>query len=498
MIKGKKGIIMNILLDTNIIIPLEDTGKELPLPFAEMRKMGGEQGHCFYIHPMQVKDIERDKDDSRKNIVLSRLEQYSKIKNPPILTEAESSKFNLKENSENDTIDNLLLVALYRGAVHLLVTNDEGIHRKSQLIGLHDKVYRLDQFLLFLKSSINIPNPYSFTGVKEGFLYEIDKTQSFFNSLRGAYNGFDSWYRKAAENQRRCWYIEDISNKKIMAIAIYKEENNEILTDNGTPTMGKILKLCTFKVDIDARGKKLGERLLYIAFYYCVKNNFDWIYLHTFGEEQKTLIGLCEDYGFYLIGKYQKDDVYIKPMKFNNDIIDPTESLKRYYPFFKDDSSIAKYIVPIQPKFHEDLFPDFSDLKGSLFEQDQNLLSSQGNTIKKAYLCYAKIKTIKSGDIVLFYRSKDRKSIQCMGIVEQVLFSREIEEVFPLIAKRTVYNIEKIESILTQKTLVILFRYIALNKEITQVQICQAGIKGKIQSIRKISDGQYKAIINEK
>lgn len=63
------------------------------------------------------------------------------------------------------------------------------------------------------------------------------------------------------------------------------------------------MKLCKFKVDAMARGKKLGERLLYIAFDYCVKNNLDWVYLHTFGEEQKTLVGFCLDYGFYCLGK---------------------------------------------------------------------------------------------------------------------------------------------------------------------------------------------------
>ncbi|KGN77450.1 hypothetical protein HW49_10565 [Porphyromonadaceae bacterium COT-184 OH4590] len=462
-----------------------------------MRKIGGEQGHCFFIHPIQFEDINRDKEENRKKIVLSRLKQYSLIENPPFLTEEERYKLNLNESNVNDKVDNNLLFSLYRGAVHILVTNDEGIHKKSQTIGLHDKVYRLDQFLIFLQSYINIPKTYNFTGVKEGFLYEIDKKQPFFDSLRNAYIDFDSWYQKSAENQRKCWYIED-NNNKIMAIAIYKEEKDETLTDNGTPTIGKILKLCTFKVDINARGKKLGERLLYIAFQYCVENNFDWIYLHTFGEEQKTLVGLCEDYGFYFIGKYQKDDVYIKPMKFSNDISDPIDSFKRYYPFFKKDSSVAKYIIPIQPKFHEDLFPDLSNLKGSLFEQDQNLFSSQGNTIKKAYLCYAKIKAINSGDIVLFYRSKDRRSIQCMGIVEQVLLSERIEEVFPLIAKRTVYNIDDIRTILKQKTLVILFRYVALNKEITRVQIDRAGIRGSIQSIRKINNEQYRVITNEK
>lgn len=243
------------------------------------------------------------------------------------------------------------------------------------------------------------------------------------------------------------------------------------------------MKLCTFKVDPKARGKKLGERLLYIAFDYCVKNDLDWVYLHTFGEEQKTLVGLCTDYGFSSLGKYKQDDVYIKPMKLRDDDCNSLESLIKYYPYFQDNESVQKFIIPIQPQFHEDLFPDFSNMKGTLFEKDQSLYTCQGNTIKKAYLCHAKIKTIRKGDIILFYRSKDRKSIQCMGIVEDVLFSENIDEVFPAIAKRTVYKYSDIQNILKKRTLVILFRYKALDKEISNQSIVDAGVKGYIQSI---------------
>ena len=150
-----------------------------------------------------------------------------------------------------------------------------------------------------------------------------------------------------------------------------------------------------------------------------------------------------------------------------------------------------KFIIPIQPKYHEDLFPDLSSLKGSLFEKDQSLYSCQGNTIKKAYLCHSKIKAIQQGDIVLFYRSTDKKSIQCIGIVENVLFSEDINEVFPIIAKRTVYTFSEVQEFLRKKTLVILFRYIELEREIPHRKIVEVGIKGNIQSIRQISNEQY-------
>lgn len=380
--------------------------------------------------------------------------------------------------------------------MHLLVTNDEGIHRKAAKIGLQDKVYRLGQCLLLLQRYTTESFVFDYTGVKERFLYEINKNQPFFESLRQSYNGFDKWFQKCAEDKRKCWCIED-GTGNIVAICIYKHEQDARLTDNGDITPGRILKLCTFKVNTKARGKKLGERLLYIAFDYCVKNDLDWVYLHTFGKEQKTLVGLCTDYGFSFLGKYKQDDVYIKPMKLMDDGCNSLESLIKYYPYFKDNESVQKFIIPIQPQFHEDLFPDFSNMKGSLFEKDQSLYTCQGNTIKKAYLCHSKIKTIRKGDIILFYRSTDRKSIQCMGIVEDILFSENIDEVFSAIAKRTVYKYSDIQNILKKRTLVILFRYKALDKEISRQQIAKSEIEGNIQSIRKISNEQYSSLVHE-
>ena len=315
---------MNILLDTNIIIPLEDTGRILDASFAELRKLAAEQQHCLYVHPLQFEDINRDKDKERKNIVLSRLKQYSKIENPPVLSEEERERLRLKESNDNDKVDNNILFALYRGAVNVLVTNDEGIHKKASNVGIQDKVYRLEQMLLFLKRYSNNPIEHTYTGVQERYLYEIDKTQSFFDALRQFYDGFDNWYQKSAEERRKCWCVED-NYKNVVAISIYKREQDAQLTDDGKKVKGSILKLCTFKVDSSARGKKLGERLLFMAFDYCVKNDIDWVYLHTYGKEQKTLVGLCEEYGFYFLGKYKNDDVYIKSMKLKHTLTPRTK-----------------------------------------------------------------------------------------------------------------------------------------------------------------------------
>ncbi len=85
-----------------------------------------------------------------------------------------------------------------------------------------------------------------------------------------------------------------------------------------------------------------------------------------------------------------------------------------------------------------------------------------------------------------------------MGIVESVFFSDNVDDVFSRIAKRTVYSYDELKEITNKKTLVILFRFISLNREISNKDIKDAGIKGNIQSIRKITNDQYLSIKNEK
>lgn len=484
---------MNILLDTNILIPLEDTSKILTEDLSKIKQLCSKYRYNLYVHPLQIEDINRDRNSDRRKIVLSRVKQYQEIDNPPKLTDEILSELLWKQKDDNDRIDNNLLFSLFRNAVSILVSEDEDIHKKAKRSNLQERVYRIKQFLAFLERQNQKAKEIS-VGVENLYLYELDVNNSFFDSLRKTYNGFNKWFNKGCEEHRKCWCIRE--NSKILAICIYKKEENETIAENCKPIIGKILKLCTFKVATEFRGRKFGERLLYIAFKYSAENNYDWIYLHTRGNEQESLIGLCEEYGFYKYGKYKNDDVLLKSMKSEeNSILSPLEYAFKYYPYYKDDSSVKKFIVPIQPKYHNDLFPDICDIAQGLFKSDYSMYSTQSNTIKKAYLCHSKIRQLKEGDILLFYRTKDRKSIQCIGIVEQILFSQDINMILSLVSKRTVFSSEDLKEILRKVTLVILFRYIQIDRTISDKKLKQAGVKGFIQSIRSITDEQYKELL---
>lgn len=483
---------MNILIDTNILIPLEDTARLLDPSLAQMCRLADANGHALCIHPSQREDINRDRDEGRREIVLSRLKQYQTIPAPPQLSDAELQEYGWKQESDNDRIDNLLLHALCRGAAHFLVTNDKGIHRKARQAQVQEQVHYLEQFLAFLESQVGKEAPPPF-GIQERYLHEFPVKQPFFDSLREGYDKFNEWYLRSAKTQRKAWCISD--DDTLQAICIYKREKKPRIIDGGPLLDGDALKLCTFKIGHAVRGRKLGERLLFTAFKYAVEKDIPYVYLHTFGKEQGMLVSLCEDFGFQLAGKYQgRDDVYIKkmhPPERPEAEVSPLDYAVAYYPHYIDGQEVEKYIVPIKPQYHNELFADISDNARGLFANDPRMYGPQANTIKKAYLSRANTKSVRPGSLLLFYRTHDRRSVECVGVVEQIYRGRDIGKVLPLVSKRTVYSKKEIENQLQRETLIILFRLLRTFPPIRHVVMERAGIKGPIQSMRKITHAQY-------
>jgi hypothetical protein len=131
----------------------------------------------------------------------------------------------------------------------------------------------------------------------------------------------------------------------------------------------------------------------------------------------------------------------------------PFDFDRQHYPRFDDGSLVRKFCVPIQPDYHRRLFPEIA------FAAELPLFPSAtfgpmptygpartpGNTIRKVYLCRAKITRLRPGDMLLFYMSKDpeyaaSQSITTVGIVEQVANVTSADELIRQTAKRSVFS----------------------------------------------------------
>jgi hypothetical protein len=273
-------------------------------------------------------------------------------------------------------------------------------------------------------------------------------------------------------------------------------------TEHGDILPGASLKLCTFKVAADCQGRKIGELFLKAAFHYATDNRLEHIFIHGDAEKQGFLFELLTDFGFTEYGQYGNDVVYVKkhPVTAPNDSSDELpafEYFRKYFPHFRHDSRVRKFIIPIRPEYHRILFSDYASPADppqmTLFDSPH----TASNAIKQAYLCHAKSEQISPGDIVLFYRSTDEKTVTSLGIVEQYETLENADEIVERVRRRTVYSMSEIERMAVKPTKVMLFRlvkhfsYPPSFEWLTQNKI----VNGNIQTIREIDDNAYQRLI---
>lgn len=492
---------MKILFDTNILIRLTDVRTQLPNEYADVVRMIQELHYTIVYHPAQIEDWAHDAQDDRRLVNLSRVRQYSMLDDPPAPQCSELSAWEWRQTNANDVVDNKLLYAVKRMAVGVLVTEDRKMHQKARRAGIQEQVYDIAALYEFLSGQLQAGQLIQPTSavIKNVPLYNLDLNNRFFDSLRDSYKEFNDWFKRIAQ-ERNAWVVQSESND-IFGLCIYKIERDEDLTDAGLRMSGAVLKLCTFKVA--GVGYKLGESLLRQAFLFAVYNNLSAVYVQVRKGQQERLCRLLEEFGFDDVGSYRNDVVWMKPMRPSPSARFSIESWRnrdfaiRYYPYHFAGGGVSKYIVPIHPAYHDQMFPEINTCS-LLFTPDNGcLFASEANAIKKAYICQSGIKRIKAGDLLLFYRCNDVKAIDTLGVVEQVVKTADTERVFASVARRTVLTDKAISSMVNKReVLVLLFRFVQhLRRKVTKRELADAGIAGEYQSIRRMPESVYRSLI---
>lgn len=484
---------MRILIDTNIFIPMEDSANVFDERMAELHRLASGR-HQLMVHPASRDDIGRDKDLSRREIMLQRLDKYLELESPPEFDSGEEERLVGLPKKDNDRVDNLILLALHRSCVHWLVTLDQGIHKKAKLLGEYERVLTVDQAISSLLK-LGYEERRLYPNIVDVPCHTLSLSDVFFDSLRSSYADFDTWFiDKCAKTGRSAWACMD--NGLIQAVAIYKQENSPIITSGNQGLPGKTLKLCTFKVV--KRGYKIGELLLKQAFNYAIENSIEYIYVTVDPGQHTLLEDLFHEFGFveYGIDSKGRDKVLVKEfpriLPVNDD--SPLEYAIKYYPAIKIDGNQA-FLVPIRPVYHSTLFPELR-VQDDLFASVEN---SAGNAIKQAYLCHSPTKSIRPGDIMFFYRTQDDMAITTYGVVDQFFIEDEAETIFQWVSKRTVYSYEDIQGMSGSQVKVILFRLIRhVEDPITFKRLKDLGVvSGPIQSLIKLSEEKIKLLIKE-
>jgi predicted nucleic acid-binding protein len=471
---------MRVLLDTNILILLEDSSNGiLDESLHNIVTTSDLNGVTLFHHPKSLADIQNDKNEPRKNSILSRLKKYHLLEESTSKPDEEYfiSVGETVSSKGNDKIDNHILYSVFNNQVRFLITQDKGIHKKAKRLGISEKVFFAQQFQQFLIQQFPEEIEISDGDILNKGLCDIDKDDVIFSSIKKDYNGFDNWFDKAAQEGRQAWVYAD--GEGLKAICIYKPESTEIITNDNKGLSGKSLKLSTFKVSEDFFGRKIGESLLRLALKHAITNQFKHVYLTVRKDKHEYFENFLLNFGFYKFGiTLEGDDViYCKTFKI--------PEYKSYnYPCIRKDGGKKSFLIPIKPVFHSVLL-GACDKQQGLFKAN---LEPVRQAIRKAYLCHSNTTKMSTGDIVYFYKTEE-EIITSFGILEQVFDSDDVEEVIGIVAKRSVYSHKEIKEMCSKTVKVVSFLFVdCFNEPINLVTLKQKKlVNGHPQSITEIS-----------
>lgn len=497
---------MRALLDTNIIIHRENrriTNYSIGHLFRWLDKLKYDK----VIHPYSIGEIKKYKDPETQDAISVKLESYEVIKTIKEPDEAFFQLLDVPEKSENDRIDDCLLFEVYSNRVDILITEDRKLRNKALKLGLKDRVFSINAFI----SAATAENPslieYKMLAVEKTLFGNVDLKDSFFDSFRVAYPGFDKWFSRKCDEEA---YICNTDGGKVLGFLYLKTEGPDENYSDIVPPFKPMrrLKVGTFKVE--STGFRLGERFVKIIFDNALQRNVNEIYvtLYTDREELSALAALLKRWGFVSygvkVGNGKEEQVLVKRMnEFNINC-----SFRKNFPNIQYNCN--KYILPIFPQYHTTLLPD-SKLNN---ESKIDFLGREPHryALQKVYISWAPGNGVKPGDLILFYRTGPEGSIKkytsvvtTVAMVDEIISDiRSQAELLSICQNRSVFTTEELKRFWNghrQNLKILKFIFVkSLSKRLTLGYLWEHDIvpaPGGPRSFMRLTDEQYNLIMQD-
>jgi len=267
---------------------------------------------------------------------------------------------------------------------------------------------------------------------------DIDLNDTFFDSLKEDYPGFEAWFQKKSKDNNKA-YVQ-YTNNSLQAFLYLKNESGEELADvtPARPACNR-MKVGTFK--IDAHNTKLGERFVKKIMDAALYMKADEIYVTIFPKHD-GLIRILQRYGFNEEGKKGEELVLVKNMKaLTGDIL-------KDYPLLKTTGK-RKFLLSIYPKYHTKMFPDsiLRNEEGAKYELIRDVAHT--NSVHKIYVTsMGDAAQLQSGDLIAIYRTNDgagparyRSVITSICQIEEVKTNKDFADVDSFLAYANYYSI---------------------------------------------------------
>ncbi len=444
-----------VLLDTNIIIHREGY-KNVTFEVASLYKWFDLLNSRKIIHPVTKNEIQKYNDDLVKKNICIKLDSYETL----IPKEIEDSYFkqvvsNFSQN-QNSLNDNEILYQVYEGIANLLITEDIKILKKASLLGIRSQVISIGEYLQKVESLFPKKIEYKMLSVKKEKFGNINLHDEFFDSLKEDYPNFEDWFNN--KNQEEAYVFKD--KGKVHGFLYIKtefEDEKDYMRIEPHLSPKKRLKVGTFKIDNSLKGFRLSERFLKIIFDNALKNGVKEIYITLFENHRNEIDALRDvlcKWGFCYYGKIfssneKHESVFVKTLE----KYDPTKDIKFNFPNIPKNNHM--FMLPINPEYHTDLFPD-SILKHedmSLYSENKGHLYS----LEKIYVSGTFKTSPKPGDFVIIYRSGDRypkrysSVCTCLAILEEIVIPTSREEYLKECSNKSVFSNDELNNFYINK-----------------------------------------------
>lgn len=469
----------SVLLDTNIFIKREGVNN-VSFEVATLFNWFEKKNITRFVHAKSKDEIALYKDIKVRDALLLKLNSYNELPSFPVPTDEVFDKvISLFADDVNGRIDNALLKEVYNDNVGLLVTDDNLMLQKAEMLYMRDKVLSSAELLEKFESKFPKNIEYKMLAVKLKKFEDINLSDTFFDTLREDYGGqkFDQWFK--GKGKESAYVFEDKNGiQGFLYLKIELPNEKDYLKVLPILSPKKRLKIGTFK--INSSGFRLGERFLKIIFDNARQTGVDEIYVTLFEDKRQNVIRLktlLEQWGFVKHG-YKNDNgelVLVKSMKTYDDAHDP----KFNYPLIKDDADA--FFLPIRAEYHTDLFPDKILKNENMHLYEENL--AHRYAIEKIYLTGAFNIKAKQGDIILIYRMSDQwyKSyssvVTGLAIVQDIIPTKNVEDCISICKNRSIFDEQSIRNFYGQyPTVVKLLDFVSFKNPVTLQQLRELGV----------------------
>jgi predicted nucleic acid-binding protein len=189
---------MRVLLDSNIIIHRE-AYRVSNLSIGQLFRWFDELKFTKCIHPITQTEIKSHANPDTVKAMGIKMESYYTLKTIAPVNKRIQDIIDTLDKTQNDINDSLLLNEVVQDRIDIFITEDRNIHQKAAELGIADRVFTISRFVEKCMTDHPELVNYKVLSIQKVYFGNINVSDSFFDSFRIDYPGFDSWFRRKSD-----------------------------------------------------------------------------------------------------------------------------------------------------------------------------------------------------------------------------------------------------------------------------------------------------------